>query len=66
MASPVIGRLAVAGLLSLACAACAPAFDRQATPSGTAHGVAVEGKLSTEAGVREEKGLWRAGTGTHG
>ncbi|KDN22504.1 hypothetical protein DV20_09625 [Amycolatopsis rifamycinica] len=65
MAPPLIGRLAAAGLLALAVAACAPA-DRPAPAPGKAHGVAVEGKLTTQAGVREEKGLSPASPGTHG
>ncbi len=62
----MIARLAAAGLLALVCTACAPASERTAPPPAKAHGVAVDGKLTTKAGVREERGLSRAGTGTHG
>ncbi len=55
MAPPLIARLAAAGLLALAVAAGAPA-DRPAATSGKAHGIAVDGKLTTKAGVREEQG----------
>ena len=60
MAPRLIARLAAAGLLALA--ACVPA-DRPAPTPGKAHGVAVDGKLTTKAGVREEQGLSRVGTG---
>ncbi|WP_103348933.1 hypothetical protein [Amycolatopsis sp. CA-128772] len=35
-----------AGLVVLTGAACAPAHPRRASPPGTAHGVAVDGKLT--------------------
>jgi hypothetical protein len=60
VAPPLIARLAAAGLLALAVAAGAPA-DRPAATPGKAHGVAVDGKLTTTAGVREGTGV-AAGT----
>ncbi|MDQ7809303.1 hypothetical protein Q5425_36730 [Amycolatopsis sp. A133] len=70
MAPPLTSRrrlaAVVAGFLALAAAACAPAPDRPPSTPGKAHGIAVDGKLTTKAGVREEQGLSRAGTGTHG
>ncbi|MEV6825934.1 hypothetical protein [Amycolatopsis sp. NPDC051102] len=52
MATPLTGRrrlaAVTAGLLALAAAGCAPARDRPATSPGTAHGVAVDGKLTTK------------------
>jgi hypothetical protein len=42
-------RLAVV-LLALAAAGCAPVHDRPAPAPGTAHGVAVDGRLTAKAG----------------
>jgi hypothetical protein len=77
MATAVTGRhrlaAVAAGFLALAGAACAPATGRHATApatTGTAHGIAVPGRLTTPVGevpdVRETGGLSGTGPGTHG
>ncbi|OXM68892.1 hypothetical protein [Amycolatopsis vastitatis] len=64
MAPPLTGvrRVAAvtAGLLAFAVAACSPPSDRHAGSPGKAHGVAVDGRVTTPAGglpgVRETRG----------